>query len=591
MATNKNFEVKNGLTIAGTERISSAGAFTGSLASATTATTQSATDNSTKIATTAYTDAAITAVIGGAPGTLDTLNELAAAINDDASYASTLTTALATKLPLAGGTMTGAINDLTLAASGISGNSSNNFVLNTPHSLRINIDSDNNATDQNFIIGHNQAGIDTNNVLMTVLESGNVGIGTSSPTSPLHVTKSKNDGFLAQLINTGTGSDANGLDIHAGVDTADYILRCRHQDGTDVMSVKYGGSVGIGTNSPLTKFHVHNGSDAENILIVTGADTTTEYIALGTSGGVGVLKSGNSSSATDGNPLAFETAASNGAETERMRIDGSGRVLIGIQSSTTPEEGGTNAGLEVVGESSGRFNALRLSNKYTVSTGTASTGILFGAHTSGGRDNALIEVQNTANGGDAIELQFHVRDNANSLRKCQVFNWQGNIHSQPDSANVQHYYGNQGGFMGGNSSHNIRAAGTLFMLNAGGGSSQIVLEINGANRGSVSSSSSSGVFSDRDMKENIQDIEIGLSEVLQLRPRKFKYKSGAHETYGFIAQEVETTIPLAVDEIELPEADVEANKTTLKTLDTTSLIASLVKSIQELEARITELEG
>ena len=145
--------------------------------------------------------------------------------------------------------------------------------------------------------------------------------------------------------------------------------------------------------------------------------------------------------------------------------------------------------------------------------------------------------------------------------------------------------------MGGNSSHNIRAAGTLFMLNAGGGSSQIVLEINGANRGSVSSSSSSGVFSDRDMKENIQDIEIGLSEVLQLRPRRFKYKTGAHETYGFIAQEVETTIPLAVDEIELPEADVEANKTTLKTLDTTSLIAALVKSVQELEARIATLEG
>ena len=107
MATQHNFRIKNGLEVAGTERISSAGAFTGSLASATTATTQSATDNSTKIATTAYTDAAITAVIGGAPGTLDTLNELAAAINDDASYASTLTTALATKLPLAGGTMTG----------------------------------------------------------------------------------------------------------------------------------------------------------------------------------------------------------------------------------------------------------------------------------------------------------------------------------------------------------------------------------------------------------------------------------------------------------------------------------------------------
>ena len=107
MATNKNFEVKNGLSVGGTERISSAGAFAGSLASGVTATTQSAADSSTKIATTAYTDAAITALIGGAPSALNDLNELAAAIADDANYSTTLTTALATKLPLAGGTLTG----------------------------------------------------------------------------------------------------------------------------------------------------------------------------------------------------------------------------------------------------------------------------------------------------------------------------------------------------------------------------------------------------------------------------------------------------------------------------------------------------
>jgi hypothetical protein len=44
-----------------------------------------------------YVDTQITNLIGGAPGTLDTLNELAAAINDDSAYSSTLTTALATK--------------------------------------------------------------------------------------------------------------------------------------------------------------------------------------------------------------------------------------------------------------------------------------------------------------------------------------------------------------------------------------------------------------------------------------------------------------------------------------------------------------
>jgi hypothetical protein len=65
--------------------------------------------NTTQLATSAFVQTAITALIGGAPGALDTLKELADAINDDASYAATITAALALKLPLAGGTMAGGI--------------------------------------------------------------------------------------------------------------------------------------------------------------------------------------------------------------------------------------------------------------------------------------------------------------------------------------------------------------------------------------------------------------------------------------------------------------------------------------------------
>ena len=42
-----------------------------------------------------YTDSEITSLIGGAPGTLDTLNELAAALSDDANYAASVTSAIA----------------------------------------------------------------------------------------------------------------------------------------------------------------------------------------------------------------------------------------------------------------------------------------------------------------------------------------------------------------------------------------------------------------------------------------------------------------------------------------------------------------
>lgn len=54
--------------------------------------------NTTQIATTAFVAAAIAALIDAAPGTLDTLNELAAALGDDPNFAATITSGLAGKL-------------------------------------------------------------------------------------------------------------------------------------------------------------------------------------------------------------------------------------------------------------------------------------------------------------------------------------------------------------------------------------------------------------------------------------------------------------------------------------------------------------
>jgi len=75
---------------------------------ATTGETTTGTD-ATRAVTPAGVQAAIDALVGGAPGALDTLNELAAAINDDASYASTITTALALKSTIASPTFTGTV--------------------------------------------------------------------------------------------------------------------------------------------------------------------------------------------------------------------------------------------------------------------------------------------------------------------------------------------------------------------------------------------------------------------------------------------------------------------------------------------------
>ena len=62
--------------------------------------TPAAGNNTTRIATTAFVQAAITALINGAPDTLDTLKEIAAAINNDPKFSATINNALSGKQPL-----------------------------------------------------------------------------------------------------------------------------------------------------------------------------------------------------------------------------------------------------------------------------------------------------------------------------------------------------------------------------------------------------------------------------------------------------------------------------------------------------------
>jgi hypothetical protein len=71
--------------------------------------TATAGTSTTQVATTAFVGTAVSNLVASAPAALDTLNELAAALGNDASFSTTVTNSIAAKLPLAGGTMSGAI--------------------------------------------------------------------------------------------------------------------------------------------------------------------------------------------------------------------------------------------------------------------------------------------------------------------------------------------------------------------------------------------------------------------------------------------------------------------------------------------------
>lgn len=85
--------------------------------------------------------------------------------------------------------------------------------------------------------------------------------------------------------------------------------------------------------------------------------------------------------------------------------------------------------------------------------------------------------------------------------------------------------------------------------------------------------------SDRALKENIVDIPYGLSEIMQLQPRKYNVIGYEPDQIGFIAQEVEGIIPELVDGVEGEKGLAYSNMTSL-----------LTKGIQELKTENDSLK-
>ena len=96
--------------------------------------------------------------------------------------------------------------------------------------------------------------------------------------------------------------------------------------------------------------------------------------------------------------------------------------------------------------------------------------------------------------------------------------------------------------------------------------------------------------SDVALKENIIDITDATAKIKALQPRTFdwKDKNKTQGTNGFIAQEVETILPKLVHG---NDYDAEKPHHGQKAINTSGILAVAVKAIQELETRVTTLEG
>jgi len=259
------------------------------------------------------------------------------------------------------------------------GGTLNNAIINNIASVRINIDCDNNNAGESFIIGHNQTGIDNNNVLFKVQDDGNVGIGYNSPIYSLQVLnniglRANSTSFQAirgtywgystsyPVVMLGHQSTGSFTTVSIGYDPSGNANGAFSGDGREVLFrrgaqfvtpnaannsfnlynlVLLDGNVGIGTASPAQALEVNGNILASSTGKIGFRYSSTDgnyysYLRSGTSGSIGpiILGGGFESGGATNEAIRFVTNANPG-ERNAVSILNSGRVGIGTTGPTT----------------------------------------------------------------------------------------------------------------------------------------------------------------------------------------------------------------------------------------------------------------
>jgi hypothetical protein len=162
-----------------------------------------------------------------------------------------------------------------------------------------------------------------------------------------------------------------------------------------------------------------------------------------------------------------------------------------------------------------------------------------------------------ANSGSAASCTFHFGNNISNTAAGFIYN---------SSTNTT----------------NAGANGLTIFQNAGSGKIRISAVSAGVDL--LSGATSWSAVSDSRLKKNIKPLAYGLAEIISLNPVRFDYKednSNDSKRMGFIAQEV---LPI------LPEV-VAGDEETFYGLSTTELIPTMIKAIQQLNAKVEALEA
>jgi len=247
------------------------------------------------------------------------LDELAAALNDDASFSTTVTNSIAAKLPLAGGTLTGALTisgDLTVDTSTLKVDSSNN---------RVGIGTSSPSTVLDVQTGGDNlfstTGVVSGGVTAITMKQSRGSLASPSGSS----TDGDGNYILSKIHRGGSYQTAAwvGMTTDSGADDGRIVFgTAKAGTVSEKVRINEDGNVGIGTTNPGTRLHIQS---PDNTLATDIFKFTSQNAAAGLKFGYQRIEQIGATV-----PITFNTGGS-----EAMRIDSSGNVNIGAKDYHT----------------------------------------------------------------------------------------------------------------------------------------------------------------------------------------------------------------------------------------------------------------
>lgn len=411
-----------------------------------------------------------------------------------------------------------------------------------------------------------------------VFDGTNLGLGTSSPVS--------NAGYSALTISNTTGGqiywkDTNtSVTAYAGADNSVAYLATSSNhpflfrtNSVERMRITAAGLVGIGTSSPSAKLEISGATDTIKTYgssynqqiydAVTGAFSqgvwqvnAVSYALVGAGGGNMVINTAGNSTAN----IIFSTGS---GTTERMRILANGNVVVG---GTTDY---------------GRFTVRGYKTYSTYGNVSATfsddiTSTLYVSHPSGGvhvtSDAALM----FGSGTSALE-RMRLDTSGNLLV--------GTTSAVTTTIGSRLMSGATDPYISSTLTASSDATTSYLLYSTGAAAYRFYVGLGGT---IFATSIVISAISDQRLKENIRDIDTGLSTIMALKPRRFDWKEGKGQdkknVAGFIAQEFEDVFPECVNTAKAGEDGIE-----YKNINHETLIPTLVKAIQEQQALIESL--